>query len=187
MRNRTLQKLAGVLTAGAMAASVMAVLPVGSSAAASEATKYGFEDAKFNGVDVYADNDGWTDVNEAGETFDLTGPSGNGFVFLGQKGTDITTTVTVPATGLYEMKICYAEPYDTNKKVQYLNVNGINQGEVSFPYQLTWKEISGGIVKLYEGENTIQLGSYCGYTFFDYITIAPADESVTNLSPVAAA
>ena len=35
--------------------------------------------------------------------------------------------------GLYELAISYCEPYDSNKKVQYLNVNGVNQGRSASP------------------------------------------------------
>ena len=34
-----------------------------------------------------------------------------------------------------------------------------------------------------KGVNTIELSAYWGYTFFDYLTIKPADESLSNLSP----
>ena len=112
----------------------------------------------------------------------LTNASG-GFSYLDQKGTTVSLKVTVEEAGLYEMKISYCEPYDKNKKVQYLNVNGVNQGEVSFSHNLKFEETSGGVVMLNAGENTIELSAYWGYTFFDYLTIQPADESLTNLSP----
>jgi len=73
------------------------------------------------------------------------------------------------------------QPYDKNKKVQYLNVNGVNQGEISFPFTLKWREISAGIVKLNAGINNIELESYWGYTYFDYLIVKPADESIVEL------
>jgi len=89
--------------------------------------------------------------------------------------------VEVDKEGLYEIFICYVQPYDKNKKVQYLNVNGVNQGEISFPFTLKWREISAGIVKLNAGINNIELESYWGYTYFDYLIVKPADESIVEL------
>ena len=72
---------------------------------------------------------------------------------------------------------------DPNKKVQYLDINGVNQGEISFTHNLTFEETSGGVVMLQAGTNTITFRAYWGYTMFDYLEIAPADESLTNLTP----
>ncbi|MEN8906538.1 MAG: glycosyl hydrolase, partial [Clostridiales bacterium] len=102
--------------------------------------------------------------------------------FIGQKGTSTSINIEIEAAGLYELIVRYVQPYDKTKKVQYLNVNDTNQGEVSFPYTLEWKEMSSGIVKLNEGNNNIEFESYWGYTFFDYVIVKPADESITNLS-----
>lgn len=150
----------------------------------AEAVKYEFEDGSNNGGEIYTE--GWkgnTQEDGSGEEMDLTGFSGSGFSYLDQKGTTVSVDVTVPERGLYELSICYCEPYDTNKKVQYLNINGVNQGEVSFQHNLSFEETSGGVVMLDEGVNTIELKAYWGYTFFDYLTVKPADESLTNLSP----
>ena len=68
-----------------------------------------------------------------------------------------------------------------HKKIQYLNVNGTNQGEVNFSKSLEWKEIPAGIVKLDKGSNNIEFESYWGYTFFKYLVVKPADEKITNL------
>ncbi len=89
----------------------------------------------------------------------------------------------VPEAGLYELNIGYCEPSDPNKKVQYLNVNGVNQGELTCPYTKTFAETSGGVVNLKKGKNTIELKAYWGYTFFDYLTLKAAPEKLTNLSP----
>ena len=155
-----------------------------SAAAADTAVqKYEFEDGKTSGGKIY--DSGWkgnTQEDGSGEDFDLTNASG-GFSYLDQKGTTVSLEVTVEEAGLYELAISYCEPYDSNKKVQYLNVNGVNQGEVSFSHNLKFEETSGGVVMLDKGVNTIELSAYWGYTFFDYLTIKPADESLSNLSP----
>ncbi len=151
---------------------------------AEELVKYEFEDGKTNGGKIY--NETWTGntaEDGSGEDFDLTNASGGGFSYLDQKGTTVSVDVTVEEAGLYELTICYCEPYDPNKKVQYLNINGVNQGEVSFKHNLTFEETSGGVVMLEEGVNTIELSAYWAYTMFDYLTIKPADESLKNLSP----
>ena len=155
-----------------------------SAAAADTAVqKYEFENGKTSGGKIY--DSGWkgnTQEDGSGEDFDLTNASG-GFSYLDQKGTTVSLEVTVEEAGLYELAISYCEPYDSNKKVQYLNVNGVNQGEVSFSHNLKFEETSGGVVMLDKGVNTIELSAYWGYTFFDYLTIKPADESLSNLSP----
>ena len=57
------------------------------------------------------------------------------------------------------------------------------RGEVSFSHNLTFEETSGGVVMLQAGKNTITFRAYWGYTMFDYLEIAPASESLTNLQP----
>jgi len=140
-----------------------------------EEVKYEFETGVYNGAQIYTDYVGKTDD---GLTIDLSGASCS---FIGQKGTSTSVNVEIEESGLYELFVRYAEPYDKNKKVQYLNVNDSNQGEVSFAYTLGWKEISAGVVKLNKGTNNIEFESYWGYTYFDYLIVKPADESITNL------
>lgn len=154
------------------------------ASAETSVLKFEFEDGSTSGGKIHTE--GWkgnTQEDGSGDEMDLTGFSGTGFSYLDQKGTTISVEVEVPEAGLYEMNVCYCEPYDTNKKVQYLQVNGVNQGELSFIYNLEFEETSGGVVNLKKGKNTIELKAYWGYTFFDYLTLAPADESLTNLSP----
>lgn len=172
--------LAALMTAAAAGSAV----PAGAAAGSTVELKYEFEDGATSGGTIYTE--GWTGntaEDGSGEDFDLTNFSGTGFSYLDQKGTTVSIDVTVPEAGLYELTICYCEPYDANKKVQYLNINGVNQGDVSFQHNLTFEETSGGVVMLQEGTNTIELKAYWGYTFFDYLTIKTADESLTNLSP----
>lgn len=185
MRKKTLKKSIGIALAAVMtSASVCTVIPAAVAQTETEAVKYEFEDGKTNGGKIYTE--GWkgnTEEDGSGEDYDLTNASGGGFSYLDQKGTTVSVDVTVEEAGLYELSICYCEPSDPNKKVQYLNINGVNQGEVSFPHNLTFEETSGGVVKLDKGVNTIELKAYWGYTMFDYLTIKPADESLSNLSP----
>ena len=147
----------------------------------SAVQKYEFEDGSLDGCKVCD----YTSLDEgaSGEPVDLTGFSGSGFVYIEQKNTSVTVTVDSPESGLYELKIGYCEASDPNKKVQYLNVNGQNQGEVTFPYYEGWAEITAGYIPLNAGSNTIEIASYWGYTMLDYLTIAPADSSITALEP----
>ena len=168
----------GMLTASMMALSAVPAIP---AQAADTVLKYEFEDGKAEGCFVYPK--GNTKEDGTGEEFDMTNFSGKGFSYLDQKNTTISVEVDVPKAGLYCMNICYCEAYDPNKKVQYLNVNGVNQGELTCPYTNKFAETSGGVVNLKKGKNTIELKAYWGYTFFDYLTLKPASEKLTNLSP----
>ncbi len=146
--------------------------------------KYEFENGSTYGGKIYTETwKGNTQEDGSGEDFDLTNASGGAFSYLDQKGTKVSVDVEVEEAGLYELSICYCEPYDPNKKVQYLNVNGVNQGEVCFVHNLTFEETSGGVIMLQKGVNTIEFEAYWGYTMFDYLTIKPADEKLKNLSP----
>lgn len=183
--NRTLKRSLCMVSAIMLTAmGTASSLPQVSAETTADAVKYEFEDGKTSGGTIYTE--GWTGntaEDGSGEDYDLTNASNGGFSYLDQKGTTVSVDVTVEEAGLYELTICYCEPYDPNKKVQYLNVNGVNQGDTSFSYNLTFEETSGGIVMLEEGVNTIEFEAYWGYTFFDYLTIKPADEKLTALSP----
>lgn len=173
MYRKTKSKVLSVWTFTVLLSAML--FATNSNAIPQEGIKCEFEDGKLTGVQVYTDYVGET---EDGKKFDLSGAT---CVFMPQKGTSISVNVEIDKAGLYELIICYAQPYDPRRKVQYLNINGSNQGEVSFAYTLEWKEMSAGIVKLNEGINNIELESYWGYTFFDYLTVKPADEAITNL------
>ena len=145
--------------------------------------KYEFEDGKTEGGKIYSDGINGVKKEDFPEETDLTNYSGKGFSYLDQKGTTVSVEVDVEKAGLYELTVCCCEPSDPNKKVQYLNVNGVNQGELTCPHSFSFKETSAGVINLKEGKNTIELKAYWGYTFFDYIKIKPADDKLNNLSP----
>ncbi len=174
MNKKTIKRVFSALTLAALMPA-MSFISAAAGSMTEEGVKYEFEDGVYNGAQIYTDYIGET---EDGETIDLRGASCS---FIGQKGTSTSVNVEIGEAGLYELIVRYAQPFDKIKKVQYLNVNDANQGEVSFTYTLSWKEISAGIVKLKEGSNSIEFESYWGYTFFDYLIVKPADESITNL------
>ncbi len=175
----SITKRAGCL----LLAAALAGLALPAVSAADEAAKYEFEDGATNGGEIY--ESGWVGNSAedgSGVDYDLTTASG-GFSYVGQKGTTVSVDVTVPETGLYELTVSYCQPFDTNKKVQYLNVNGVSQGDVSFTFNTSFEECSAGVVMLQEGVNTIEFKAYWGYTYFDYLLIEPAADYLTNLSP----
>ena len=136
-RTALLRKTVSAFTSAAVMMSLAAFVPMTSYSA--EEVKYEFENGSTSGGTIYAE--GWkgnTAEDGTGEDFDMTNASG-GFSYLDQKGTTVSIDVTVEEAGLYELTICYCEPYDPNKKVQYLNINGVNQGEVSFQHNLTFE------------------------------------------------
>ena len=176
MHIKSLKKFTAVLAATALTVNAVSTLPNNNiSEAVSDGVKYEFENGA-GGAKILTDYKGET---EDGQTIDLTGASCS---YLEQAGTKTSIDAEIDEAGLYELVVRYAQPFDTSKKVQYLNVNGANQGEVSFPYTLEWKELSAGVVKLEKGTNKIEFEAYWGYTFFDYIIVKPADESLTKLN-----
>lgn len=102
----------------------------------------------------------------------ITGFSGTGYVDS-QEG-DISVTVTVPSTGMYEVKISYCLPEDRGSKNQSMVINGVSQGEVGFTTTDEFKEISIGSFKLTEGENVIEFKKSWGWIMFDYLTVEEA-------------
>ncbi len=157
--------------------ALLTVMPLITTVAASEdeGVKYEFENGVHNGAQIYT---GYIGKTDDGTAFDLSGATCS---YIGQKGTSTSVNVEVSEEGLYELVVRYAEPFDKSKKIQYLNVNKSNQGEVSFTYTLDWREISAGIVKLNKGTNNIEFEAYWGYTFFDYLIVKPADDNIRNL------
>ena len=153
------------------------------AANAEDIMKYEFEEGKTSGGKLFTEGVKGVVLSDFPENMDLSNFSGKGFSYLDQKGTTVSVEVDVPEAGLYEMNISYCEPSDPRKKVQYLNVNGTNQGEVTFPYTPSFKETSAGIVNLKAGKNIIEFSAYWGYTFFDYLTLKPAPDKIKNLSP----
>ena len=187
MKKENMKRAACTVAAAFIASAAMsfpsALAKPSAVLAADEVLKYEFEDGKTSGGKIHADGASDVKMSDFPEDTDLSGFSGKGFAYLDQKGTTLSVDVDVPEAGLYELNIGYCEPSDPNKKVQYLNVNGVNQGELTCPYTKTFAETSGGVVNLKKGKNTIELKAYWGYTFFDYLTLKAAPEKLTNLSP----
>ncbi|MBP1564702.1 MAG: glycoside hydrolase [Oscillospiraceae bacterium] len=169
-----------VLTFGSVSA-VNTEKAVKVNALPADGVKYEFEDGAFDNCKA----ESWTKIDEcaSGNSADISDWSGTGFANITEKGSSVTVTVEVEEDGLYEVLIRYCQCFDMNKKVQYLNVNGVNQGEVSFPYGEKFEEMSAGYVPLKAGKNEIQIKGYWGYTMFDYLVVKDADPSVSKLDP----
>ena len=187
MKN-ALKKTAAILSCAALALNATC-LPTETDralAATPEATRFEFEDGVLDGCE---ENEmiTWTVVDEdaEGNSCDMTGWSGDGYVYIDQKDASVTVTVTADKDGLYKLDIGYIQCFGVPKKIQYLNVNGSNQGEVLFPFNSGkgWESLTAGYIPLKKGENKVEIKSYWGYTFLDYLEISPAPDYLMKLSP----
>ena len=185
MRKKVLKTVSAVVAAIIAASAVVpsaVTYPV--TAAGGNVQIYEFENGKTSGGKIFSNGtEGLKRGGDWSDATDLSNFSGKGFSYLDQKGTTVSVEVNAPEKGLYQLTFCYCQPSDRNRKVQYLNVNGVNQGELTFPYNESFGEVSGGIVLLNKGKNTIELEGYWGYTYFDYLKVEPAPEHIANLSP----
>lgn len=102
-----------VLLASAVAMTTLLNFP-GGAVSSDTLTTYEFEQGVIDRAKQY--DAGWTDTNDAGDTYDCTDPTGSGFVYLTDKGSSVTCTVEVEKAGLYNMNIRYLQPNDTNKR-----------------------------------------------------------------------
>ena len=182
------------LTALALAAVLTAVAaphPQGTQTAAAAGTniKVEFESGKLTDCKEQTPIT-WTQVDKDGfgNTCDMTGWSGDSYVYIDRKDAAVTVNVDIEQDGYYALNICYIQCFgtpDNPNKTQYLLVNGESQGEVLFPFNSGdgWTELPAGYIHLNKGENTITIKSYWGYTFLDYLTITDAPAYLTQFSP----
>ncbi len=155
------KRLIGGGIACALAMNCLMTVPFSSLAADA---RFEFEDGTQTGI--------------ARVMSEQSGYSGTGYVFLEDNADTVSVTVTAPEKGMYELKIGYAAIY--GDKVQGLEVNGENQGNVSFPEGTGFEEMKFGTVMLNEGENTVTILGNWGWTLFDYVSIAPAEVEELN-------
>ncbi len=165
-------------------------LPAGTSAA-SEVIKVEFESGKL--TDCENPPITWEQIDEDGfgNVCDMSGWSGESYVYIDRKDAQVTVTVNMEKEGYYALELCYIQCFGNPEKpdkTQYLLVNGESQGEVLFPFNSGkgWQMLPAGYVHLNKGENTITVKSYWGYTFLDYLTISDAPAYLTNFEPDAA-
>lgn len=182
--------IASSLSAALVLSGTSLVLPKNESCAdaADEVLKFEFEDGTL--VDCEETKPiTWEQVDEdaEGNPCDMTGWSGDSYVYIDDKDSYVSLDVTVENEGFYQLCINYIQCFGTPHKIQYLLVNGESQGEICFPFNSGkgWELLDAGYVHLNAGKNNIQIKSYWGYTFLDYLTLSPAPEYITNLSPTA--
>jgi len=132
----------------------------------------------------------WEQVDEDGfgNPCNMTGWSGDSYVYIDRKNAAVSVKVNVDKEGYYGLNIAYIQCFgtpDNPNKTQYLLVNGESQGEILFPFNSKqgWTELPSGYVHLNEGENEITIMSYWGYTFLDYLTITDAPKYLTEFNP----
>ena len=136
---------------------------------ADTSTKYEFEDGVINGTSMEITED--------------SSASGGQYVYMKDAGDTVTVTVDVEETGMYDLAICYHLPQTMGSdKVQKLNVNGVNQGQIGFVMNDGFEELDIGMYKLNAGQNEIQLESFWGWTYFDYLTVKSADMPDLNVA-----
>ncbi|MBQ6040626.1 MAG: glycoside hydrolase [Oscillospiraceae bacterium] len=183
------QKKQTALLLSAMLSVSALSFPADSASAEKELLKVEFESGVLTDCEE-REPIKWEQVDEDGfgRTCDMTGWSGDSYVYIDRKDAAVTVKVNAPADGLYGLNICYLQCFgtpDNPNKTQYLLVNGESQGEIMFPYcgDKGWTVLPAGYVLLNKGENEIQIRSYWGYTFFDYLTITEAPAYLTAPQP----
>ena len=185
-------KKTAMLTAAVLAAGALAMPCETASAADSKVIKVEFESGKLTDCEN-REPITWEQIDEDGfgNVCDMKGWSGDSYVYIDRKDAAVTVTVDMEKEGYYALDLCYIQCFGNPEKpdkTQYLLVNGESQGEVLFPFNSGkgWEMLPAGYVHLNKGENTIQIKSYWGYTFLDYLTISDAPAYLTSFDPAAA-
>lgn len=157
------------MAAAVAAACTANVSLISNLVTADTSTKYEFEDGVINGTSMEITED--------------SSASGGQYVYMKDAGETVTVTVDVEETGMYDLAICYHLPQTMGSdKVQKLNVNGVNQGQIGFVMNDGFEELDIGMYKLNAGQNEIQLESFWGWTYFDYLTVKSADMPDLNVA-----
>lgn len=123
------------------------------------------------GVKVEAETG--TLTGTGGVKTDASGFSGSGYMYLEDNGDVLDIPVTVETAGMYTLTVCYQNNFGSDK-IQNIVVNGVDQGQMSFPENAKWSELTFGNIKLDAGENTVTIKGSWGWTNFDYIMLEEA-------------
>ena len=178
------------ITAMLLAAALCAgTVPAAGASAAMDPIKVEFESGTLTDCEE-REPITWEKVDEDGfgNPCDMTGWSGDAYVYIDRKDATAAVKVTVPEDGFYGLTISYIQCFGNPEKpdkTQYLLVNGVSQGEILFPFNSGkgWEELPAGYVYLKKGENEIAIKSYWGYTFLDYIKLTEAPAYLTSFEP----
>lgn len=159
--NFNFKKAVAMLSAFAVSAVALCFSSDIFSSAADE-MKYEFEDGTISGGSTIKSD---------------TNASGGSCVFIESAGDTASVSVDIAESGAYKLIIGYSAEYGA--KTQLLNINGSNQGQISFPSNSSgeYKELNFGIVMLNSGTNTIEIEASWGWMNCDYIRLEQADIS----------
>lgn len=150
------KKILTVATAAVLAANGILAGGILTSYA-DDSTRYEFEDGTFTGTQT-----------------ENAAASGGSYIFFENTGQTATATVPVDSEGMYDVYIGYNAQY--GDKIEYLIVDGINQGNVSMAGTAVDEiaEVKAGTVRLTAGDH--QIGVECSWSWVnvDYVRIEPA-------------
>lgn len=153
-----------LLTAVALACTVLTIMPASVQAASSVPVKVEAEACSLsNGATVA--------TNVYGTQY--PGYSGDGFVWVTNAGT-ITLDVTIPKDGMYELKTrcwMYLGKQDESR-LQVVSINGVSQGNFYIPNKGGWTDYSFGYTFLKAGTAKIEIGTSGSWGFILYDTVS---------------
>lgn len=110
----------------------------------------------------------------------IAGYSGTGYVTNFRNAADkITVTMNVVTEGFYKLMIRYQSEY----KIQDLNVNGKGPSPVVFTNTSVFKEVDAGKYLLKPGANTFEIQSNWGWTNIDKFSLYSAPRNTYNPAP----
>lgn len=173
-----LRKAVSIVTALALACSVVMTMPFNVQAAASSLPlKVEAEACKLsNGATVA--------TNVYGTSY--PGYSGDGFVWATNAGT-ITLEVTVPENAMYELSTrCWMYLGNIGEtRMQAVSVNGVSQGNYYIPNKGGWMDYSFGYFFLKAGTSKIEIGTSgsWGFILYDTVTFDYADMPELDIDP----
>lgn len=152
-----------LLTAAAIAATVLSIMPASVQAAYSLPAKVEAEACTLGNGAVLATNVYGTEY---------PGYSGKGFVWVANAGT-ISLEVTIPKSGMYELSAkCWMYLGNAGEsRLQIVSINGVPKGNFYIPNKGGWTDYSFGFSYLEAGTAKIEIGSSGSWGFILYDTV----------------
>lgn len=113
----------------------------------------------------------------------VTDANASGGIYISMKEGSLDFKVNVVNSGYYTLWTQYKQPNDKNGKIQNLSVNGIERGQISFPYTETFILLKASAkIKLSQGENTVSITKSWGWVDIDFVEITPYVETPFTVS-----
>ena len=116
-------------------------------------------------------------LNIAAQTGNSSGTYVTGFDAAGDK---VTVTINVANAGMYNLKVTYRA--NQGQKVQTLQVNGANNGDLTFPAGTTFVDLDAGNIWLNAGNNTLGILNSWGYLDVDKFSLYTATTHTYNVA-----